>query len=204
MKISRSEMTEFAAIVANSVVEVLQSKGIIGSGSTASADATNSRSEKSDRFEKSEKTAYQKTEQLLYNYNNFKRIIAERMLEIENLRKYGVPQRSTSIVEYSPSGSVVGDTVLPEESVDKAIANVQASVEGTVQAVALIDKCMAAIKSDPYYEILEMRYFEGRTQEDIADVFNCSQVTISKNKSRLIRELSIQLFPNQVINEMMQ
>lgn len=197
MKVSRLEMTEFATIVANAVVEALQSKQLIGGGNGSTAADK-------PKAEKTEKTAYQKTEQLLYNYNNFKRIIAERMLEIENLRKYGVPQRSTSIVEYSPRGSVPGDTVLPEETVEKAIQNVQASVEGTVQAVALIDKCMAALKDDPYYPILEMRYIEGRTQEDIADILNCSQVTVSKNKSRLIKELSIRLFPNQVINEMMQ
>ena len=201
MKVSRLEMTEFATIVANAVVEALQNKQLIGGAGNCSTAVDKPKAEKSAQ---TEKTAYQKTEQLLYNYNNFKRIIAERMLEIENLRKYGVPQRSTSIVEYSPRGSVQGDTVLPEETVEKAIQNVQASVEGTVQAVALIDKCMAAIKDDPYYKILEMRYIEGRTQEDIAEVFNCSQVTVSKNKSRLIKELSIRLFPNQVISEMMQ
>ena len=99
---------------------------------------------------------------------------------------------------------MAGESGLPEEAGEKARHEVQASVEGTVQAVALIDKCMAAIKDDPYYKILEMRYIEGRTQEDIADVFNCSQVTVSKNKSRLIKELSIRLFPNQVISEMMR
>ena len=94
MKVSRLEMTEFATIVANAVVEALQNKQLIGNGSTA-VDKP-----KAEKSAQTEKTAYQKTEQLLYNYNNFKRIIAERMLEIENLRKYGVPQRSTSSVEY--------------------------------------------------------------------------------------------------------
>ena len=76
-------------------------------------------------------------------------------------------------------------------------------MQGTVQAIALIDKCMAQLRNDPYYGILEMRYFDGRTQEDIALEFGCSQVTISNNKNRLVRELSMRLFPNQAINEMM-
>lgn len=191
MQLREREMASFAIMVANAVVEALEKKNMIGN-----ASATESAS-------KSEKTAYQKTEQLLYNYNNFKRIIKERELEIENLRKYGVPTKSASIVEYSPRGGTASGIVLPEESVEAAIRNVQASVESTVQAIALIDKCMDALKVDPYYELLEMRYFEGRTQEDIAEYFGCSQVTISKNKSRLVRELSIRLFPNQTINEMM-
>lgn len=150
-----------------------------------------------------EKTAYQKTEQLLYNYRGFQKIVEERKQEIENLRKYGVPQKSGSVVAYSPHTGTVQGITLQEESVEMAVRSVEASVQDTVQAIALIDKCMAALKGDPYYCILEMRYFEGRTQEDIALELKCTQQTISKNKGRLVRELSMRLFPNQVITEML-
>ena len=86
---------------------------------------------------------------------------------------------------------------------EAAVRSVEESVHDIVQAIELIDNCMASLSSDPYYDILEMRYFEGRTQEDIADYYKCSQVTISKNKSRLVKELALKLFPNQVIKEMM-
>ncbi len=150
------------------------------------------------------KTAYQKTEQLLFNYNGFKRIIKEKELEIETLRTYGIPQKSTSIVEYSSKSGTGTGMITEEEAVESAVRNVQASVEGTVQAIALIDNSMVALKHDPYYSILEMRYFEGRTQEDIAVTLGCSQVTVSKNKSRLVKELAMRLFPDQAIAEMMQ
>ena len=87
---------------------------------------------------------------------------------------------------------------------ESAVHRIKASVQDTVQAIALIDKCMGQLKNDPYYKILEMRYFEGRTQDDIALEFNCSQVTISKNKGRLVRELSMRLFPNQAVGEMLE
>lgn len=153
---------------------------------------------------KPEKSAYQKTEQLLYNYNGFKKIVAERMLEIEEVRKYGVPQSNGGFGERVQNGNLPQGIVLPEESVEKAVQRIESSVEGTVQAIALIDKCMAALKNDPYYKILEYRYLEGRTQEDIAVIFGCSQVTISNNKNRLVKELAMRLFPNQVIDEMMK
>lgn len=191
MHIEKSEMKDFATLVATAVVEALESKGMFGASESQPAPRT-------------EKTAYQKTEQLLYNYKAFQRIIKERMLEIETIKQYGVPKKSTSVVEYSPKTGTVHGITLEEESVEQAVRTVQASVQDTVQAIALIDKCMAALKNDPYYCILEMRYFEGRTQEDIADYLGCSQVTVSKNKSRLIKELSIRLFPNQAIGEMMQ
>lgn len=153
---------------------------------------------------KQEKSAYAKTETLLYNYVGFQKIVEERKLEIEEIRKYGVPQTCGAGGERVQNGNLPHGIVLPEESVDAAVCRIERSVEGTVQAIALIDKCMAALKNDPYYRVLELRYFEGRTQEDIATLFGCSQVTISNNKNRLVRELSMRLFPNQVIDEMLK
>lgn len=190
MQITKSEMLEFADIIAKSVVTTLEQRGLV------TAQSAN------EKPRCTEKSAYAKTETLLYNYNGFKRVIEERQQEIEDLRKYGVPNKR-GVNEYVQKGGMPHGIVLDEESVDSAIRSVQASVEGTVQAISLIDKCMDALKSDPYYCILEMRYFEGRTQEDIADHLGCSQVTISKNKNRLVKELSIRLFPHQAIQEMM-
>ena len=187
----KQEMLELAEIISNAVVTALEKRGLVGTTNVVNT------------LGKAEKTAYQKTEQLLYNYNGFKRIVAERKQEIADLRLYGVPQKSGSIVQYGGNSGTVHRTVLPEESVETAIRTVEASVQGTVQAIALIDKCMESLRSDPYYKVLEMRYFEGRTQEDIALEFNCSQVTISKNKARLVKELAMRLFPNQVVDEMM-
>lgn len=187
----KNEMLELAEIVSKAVVNALKDNGLVGVADKAVAKP------------KSEKTAYQKTEQLLYNYNGFKRIVEERKQEIADLRKYGVPGKSSmSGGERVQSSRNVQGIVLPEESVEQAVRTVQESVRGTVQAIALIDKCMNSLRSDPYYKILEMRYFEGRTQEDIALEYNVSQVTISNNKNRLVRELSMRLFPNQVVDEM--
>lgn len=188
----KQEMLELAEIISNAVVTALEKKGLVGNTTNVVNTPV-----------KAEKTAYQKTEQLLYNYNGFKRIVAERKQEIADLRRFGVPQKSGSIVRYGGNSGTVHQTVLPEESVEAAVRTVEASVQGTVQAIALIDKCMESLRSDPYYKVLEMRYFEGRTQEDIALEFNCSQVTISKNKARLVKELAMRLFPNQVVDEMM-
>jgi RNA polymerase sigma factor (sigma-70 family) len=132
----------------------------------------------------------------------FKRIVEEKKQEIADLRKYGVP-RSCAVTEYVHKGGMPSGIVLEEESVESAVASVERSVQGTVQVISLIDKCMAALKYDQYYSILEMRYFEGRTQEDIAATLGCNQATVARNKSRLVKELSMRLFPDQVADEMM-
>ena len=186
MKLNQDELNEIISFVVAKTVDTLEERGLI-------------------HGKKDEKTAYQKTEQLLYNYRGFKRIVQERLQEIEDLKKFGVPGKSKSIVEYTPhgNGSVQG-IVLGEESVQDAIASVQASVQSTVQVISKIDRCMAQLRNDPYYCILEMRYFEGRTQEDIALELKCAQQTVSKNKNRLVRELSMRLFPDQVAQEMLE
>ena len=185
---NKQEKLELAELIATAVVNTLKKEGIINPPTPKP---------------KSDKTAYQKTEQLLFNYVGFKRIVEERKQEIIDLRTYGVPGKSGSIVQYSPKSGGVRGTTLPEESVEAAVRSVEASVQGTVQVIALIDKCMASLKSDPYYDILEMRYFEGRTLEDIGVYFGCDHTTISRNKNRLVRELAMRLFPDDVSNEMM-
>lgn len=190
MELSKENMVEFASLVANAVVDALEKKNVIAVGNTSASG-------------KVEKTAYQKTEQLLYNYNGFQRIVKERMEEIEELKKYGVPKSTSFGGTITGKGGIPHGIVLEEESVEAAVANVQRSIHDTVQALALIDKCMKSLENDPYYDILTMRYFEGRTQDDIAAYYGVSQVSISKNKNRLVKELSIRLFPNQSINEML-
>lgn len=186
----KQEMEELAGIVASAVVTALKDNGLVGQGAV--------------QTKKSDKSAYQKTEQLLYNYNGFKRIVQDKMQEIADLRKYGVPQKSSmSGGERVQSSRSVQGIVLQEESVEQAVRSVEASVQGTVDAIRLIDKCMATLKRDPYYDVLEMRYFEGRTLEDIGVYFGCDHTTISRNKNRLVKELAMRIFPDDAISEMM-
>ena len=128
----------------------------------------------------------------------------EKKQEIADLRKYGVPAKSAmSGGERVQTSRTVQGIVLPEDAVEDAVRTVQASVQDTVQAIALIDKNMAALKNDMYYDILPMRYFEGRTLEDIGVFFGVDHTTISRNKSRLVKELAMRLFPDEVAREMM-
>jgi hypothetical protein len=184
----QNEMVELGQIVAGAVVEALEQRGLVG---------------KTERPKISGKSAYQKTEQLLYNYNGFKRIVEERMREIEEIRLHGVPQRCGTVGERVQTSIVQTGLMTQEETVEAAVCRIMASVDTTVQALAMIQKCMDALKNDPYYDVLEMRYFEGRTLEDIGVYFGCDHTTISRNKNRLVKELAMRIFPDEVITEYM-
>ena len=187
MSIDKQDMLELAELVATSVVAALKKEGIIGT----------------QKAKVSDKSAYAKTEALLYNYMGFKRIIRDSEREINELRTHGVPNSCGSVGERVQSSRTQVGIMLPEESVESAVHRVEERVKGTVQAVNLIDKCMMTLSNDPYYNVLSMRYFEGRTLEDIGVYFNCDHTTISRNKNRLVKELAMRIFPNDVVREMM-
>lgn len=196
MSFDKNELVEIVQTVVDATIKSLIDKGLLG-------NATKVESANSKKASASlEKSAYQRTEQLLFNYNNFRKIIKQKEQEIEDIRKYGVCERGSAVVQYGGnSGGTPRGIVLDEERVEDAIRNVQRSMTSTVEAIALIDKNMSELQYDPYYKILEMRYFEGRTQEDIAVEFKCTQQNIAYHKSRLVKELSIKLFPDKVISE---
>lgn len=100
---------------------------------------------KSDR-----KTAYQKTEELLYNYNSFKK----------------------------------------------------SDQPFTLKLVSKIDDALKEIEDDIYYDIIPLTYFKNETRENIAEIFNTTERTISRNKGRLVNQLKVKLFSDDVIYEL--
>lgn len=95
------------------------------------------------------KTAFQKTEELLLNYNNLK---------------------------------------LSDERKTKVL-------------VQKMNEALGTIKSDIYYGIIPMFYFDHETRENIADYYNTTVTTISRNKTRLVNELKAILFSSDFITE---
>lgn len=72
----------------------------------------------------------------------------------------------------------------------------------TKKLCAKIEAAMKTIQCDYYYEIIALYYFEQMTREEVAEHFNTSETTISRNKKRLIDNLSAVLFSDEVIYEL--
>ena len=65
-----------------------------------------------------------------------------------------------------------------------------------------IELAMKTIKDDYYYEVIALYYFENMTREEVAERFNTSETTISRNKRRLIDRLSAVLFSDDLIYDL--
>lgn len=97
-------------------------------------------------------TAFQKTEQILRNYNELKK-------------------------SYSENGTAK-------------------------KFVDIVDNALREIVDDMYYDIIPMMYFENQSRESIAEYFNTTVTTISRNKRRLVNKLKYLIFADDVIYEL--
>lgn len=73
--------------------------------------------------------------------------------------------------------------------------------EHTRELCRKIETALDTIRSDYYFEVISLYYFEKYTREEVAVHFNTSETTISRNKSRLLNELAAVLFSDDFIYE---
>jgi DNA-directed RNA polymerase specialized sigma subunit len=69
----------------------------------------------------------------------------------------------------------------------------------TQKMLAKVDDALKSIQSDPYYRIIPMFFFDHVSREDIAFHFGVTERTITRHKSRLIENLSVILFSDDVL-----
>lgn len=141
---------------------------------------------------------YKNTEALLYRYNDLKKSIKDREEEISEIEQYGLRGKSTSITKLPSSGSRNEDRDLEQEIID----GLTVDIKKTQLVVNRIDRIVKKYKHDKYGEIIKLKYFEGKTQQEIADYFEKDPTTIWRQNQRIINEIKVYLFPNDVIDEL--
>jgi DNA-directed RNA polymerase specialized sigma subunit len=147
-------------------------------------------------------TPFQKTEQLLYNYNNFKDAVLLKEEQLEDIRQYGLPERSKSIIFRSGNESINTDSEL--ECAEKRISSIMESIRATKKFINIIDNALLKIRDNEYCDLIELKYFEGRTHEEIADIYQRDHSTITRNKNKLINKLAGLLFSDEVLREIFE
>lgn len=150
-------------------------------------------------MKKHEQTAFQKTEQLLYHYMSFKNAIALKEEELQMIKKHGLRERSKSIIVLSGNSGINSDSML--EKIEDKINSITESIVVTKRFINIIDSALMKIKNDDYYKLIVLKYFEGKTHEEIAEICGKDVSTITRNKNRLINKLKITLFSDDVIHE---
>ena len=150
---------------------------------------------------KKELSYYKKVEILLYNYENLKEAIKQTEEELEHLEKYGLKEKSKSIVAYSSAGrNPEADRYL---ELKQRYTIEKLEIERDLKR---IDNALDKIRKDSYFDIIQLKYLnpeEGRrSDEDLSILLNKDRKTITRNRKRLLNKLTTILFP-QSIREVM-
>lgn len=145
-------------------------------------------------------TPFQKTETLLFNYNNFKAAIKDKEEQILEIKEMGLAKKSAAFSSYSGNDGYI-EVKSDMEKAEEKIERIELSIKSTRNYIRIIDDALEALIEDPYYELINLRYFKGWTREEIAEYFDCDVKTITRNKNRLINLLQIKLFSDEVIQQ---
>ena len=158
-------------------------------------------------FIKNNYSTFKNVERILYEYPKLKKSIIERENQIAELEKYGLQEKSKSITTLSIN-TIKKDK---EDIITDSIDSLNKHIFKTKVIIKHIDSVVDTLKNDPYFDIIKLKYFEGKTHEQIAEFFDkklnkkesISTSTISINKNRLIEEIRPLLLPNDLISELL-
>lgn len=67
-----------------------------------------------------------------------------------------------------------------------------------------IDKALEKIADDEYCDVIASRYFDGLTIMEISEIYDCKYQNISKKRNKLVKILASELFPEDVLKEILQ
>ena len=141
-------------------------------------------------------STYQSTESLLYKYNDLKNSIKNREEEIKEIKDFGLCGKSKSIFKIPDEGYIDSDDI--EQDIINGLIK---DIKKTQLIINRIDRILIHFKTDKYIDIIKLKYFEKKTQQEISEYFIKDPATIWRNNKRLINKIKVYLFPNDVISE---
>lgn len=71
-----------------------------------------------------------------------------------------------------------------------------------------IDQALKVLERDEnindYKDIIASKYFDGLTVQEISDIYDCQHQTITQRKNKMVKILARELFPEQVLSEILE
>mgnify|MGYP004609683349 CR=1 FL=1 len=113
---------------------------------------------------------------------------------------------TATVLKLKMAGLMKDDRKTAYEKTEELLRNYNAFKNSdqpyTIKLVKKINDALFIIKDDIYYDIIPMYYFNGETREMIAEYYDTTVTTISRNKTRLINKIKPILFSDDVIYEL--
>ena len=157
---------------------------------------------RNDKEIKAEKqlTPFQKTEKLLSELALLKGAIDSKNMLIEDLKKEGISiQKRETGVNVQSSKVYLSEL----EKVENRIEKLQEEIVRIENVVNMVERALGTIRNNKYYDIIEMKYFDDLTFEHISEKLNISVITAKRYKNKMIRQLQLVIFSDDVIKNIL-
>ena len=157
---------------------------------------------KTDREIKTKKqlTPFQKTEKLLSELSLLKGAIDSKNMLIEDLKKEGISiQKRETGVNVQSSKIYLSEL----EKVENRIEKLQKEIVRIENVVSMVERALGTIRNNKYYDIIEMKYFDDLTFEHISEKLDISVITAKRYKNKMIRQLQLVIFSDDVIKNIL-
>ena len=157
---------------------------------------------KNDKEIKTEKqlTPFQKTEKLLSELALLKGAIDSKNMLIEDLKKEGISIQKREIGVNVQSSKVYLSEL---EKLENRIEKLQEEIVRIENVVNMVERALGTIRNNKYYDIIEMKYFDDLTFEHISEKLNISVITAKRYKNKMIRQLQLVIFSDDVIKNIL-
>ena len=136
------------------------------------------------------KDAFRATERRLYAYPVILLKIEDDKERIQEISTVGAPTRSKSILRLQRSGQRLS----ADEIAEALISDIRANIAENEHEIETIKRALDIIARDPYYPVVQYKYFDGKTEDEISLLLNCNPRTIRRAKSRLVGRLAVFLY----------
>ena len=157
---------------------------------------------KTDREIKTEKqlTPFQKTEKLLSELSLLKGAIDSKNMLIEDLKKEGISiQKKETGVNVQASKVYLSEL----EKVENKIEKLEEEIARIENVVNMVERALDTIRNNKYYDIIEKKYFDELTFEHISEKLKISVITAKRYKNKIIRQLQLVIFSDDVIKNIL-
>ena len=157
---------------------------------------------KNEKEIKTEKqlTPFQKTEKLLSELSLLKGAIDSKNMLIEDLKKEGISiQKRETGVNVQSSKVYLSEL----EKVENRIEKLQKEIVRIENVVNMVERALGTIRNNKYYDIIEMKYFDELTFEHISEKLDISVITAKRYKNKMIRQLQLVIFSDDVIKNIL-
>ena len=139
-----------------------------------------------------QKIIFRKMEEILRNYPKYQKRIK---MEIENLQN---PQLKKSCGHGGQGGGSY-EFKSEMEQIEELKQRISNNISRYEEIIFRIDECLNMVKDHKDYGFIQLKYFDNKTYEEIADVLNISLKSTYGMRNRILEALEIHFKTQRLI-----